>query len=125
MSILLTLTVGLLCSLFVSRHLARPVAKLSAEVAQAQSKRDTIPSLSHTGIREVDQFSDAITQLSRDVLTSSTKFLRIMDMASIELGGYEIRFDTGTVFVTDNFFPMLGLSSQIPPALLRIHSVHS
>lgn len=110
LSILLTLTVGLLCSLFVSRHLARPVAKLSAEVAQAQSKRDTIPSLSHTGIREVDQFSDAITQLSRDVLTSSTKFLRIMDMASIELGGYEIRFDTGTVFVTDNFFPMLGLS---------------
>lgn len=75
LSILLTLTVGLLCSLFVSRHLARPVAKLSAEVAQAQSKRDTIPSLSHTGIREVDQFSDAITQLSRDVLTSSTKFL--------------------------------------------------
>ena len=78
---------------------------------------------SGTGIREVDQFSDAITQLSRDVLTSSTKFLRIMDMASIELGGYEIRFDTGTVFVTDNFFPMLGLSqpdtSSLTPDTFR------
>lgn len=109
LSILLTLTVGFLCSLIVSRHLARPVAKLSAEVKQAQAQPNTIPSLSRTGIFEVDQFSNAITQLSRDVLTSSTKFLRIMEMASVELGGYEIRFDTGTVFVTDNFFSMLDL----------------
>ena len=31
-----------------------------------------------------------------------------MDMASVELGGYELRFDTGTVYVTDNFFALLG-----------------
>ena len=117
LSIVLTLAVGLLCSLIVSRHLAGPITKLSAEVAQAQADRSTIPSLSRTGIREVDQFSDAITQLSRDVLTSSTKFLRIMEMASVELGGYEVRFDTRTVFVTNNFFSMLGLPQQSPSVL--------
>ena len=36
------------------------------------------------------------------------QFLRIMDMASVELGGYELRFDTGSVYVTDNFFSLLG-----------------
>ena len=33
-----------------------------------------------------------------------------MDMASVELGGYELRFDTGSVYVTDNFFALLGAS---------------
>lgn len=117
LSIVLTFAVGLVCSLAVSRHLAKPITKLSAEVALAQADRSTIPSLSRTGIREVDQFSDAITQLSRDVLTTSTKFLRIMEMASVELGGYEIRFDTRSVFVTDNFFSMLALPRQNPSAL--------
>lgn len=42
------------------------------------------------------------------LVTNSTKFLRIMDMASVEIGGYELRTDTGSVFVTDNFFSLLG-----------------
>lgn len=46
------------------------------------------------------------------ILTTSTKFLRIMEMASIELGGYEMRFDLNTVYVTKNFFPMLNLPSE-------------
>lgn len=118
LSIVLTVVVGFFCSLMVSRHIARPITKLSAEVARAQANRSTIPPLSRTGIREVDQFSDTITQLSRDVLTTSTKFLRILEMASVELGGYEIRFDTRNVFVTDNFFSMLGLLPPQHPAAL-------
>lgn len=78
------------------------------KVAAIQDKRTEIPKLSRTGIREIDGFSTAITQLSQDILDTSTKFLRIMDMASIELGGYEIREDSDKVFVTDNFFSMLG-----------------
>lgn len=35
-----------------------------------------------------------------------------MEMASIELGGYEMRFDLNTVYVTKNFFPMLNLPSE-------------
>ena len=46
------------------------------------------------------------------ILTTSTKFLRIMEMASIELGGYEMRFDLNTVYVTKNFFSMLNLPSE-------------
>ena len=38
-----------------------------------------------------------------------------MDMASVELGGYELRDDS--VYVTDNFFSMLGLAQEQPDPL--------
>lgn len=120
LSILLTLAVGLVCSFLTSRKLAQPISRLSSEVAAAQKNRSTIPNLSLTGIRELDQFSTAITTLSRDILTTSTKFLRIMDMASVELGGYELRFDTGSVYFTDNFFSMLGMNLEEPATLTLV-----
>ena len=113
--LLITLAVGFVCSWLVSRRLARPVAKLSAEVAAAGADSSAIPHLSATGITELDQFSSAFTQLSKDVLDSSTRFLRIMKLASAELGGYELRDDS--VYVTDNFFSMLGLAQEQPDPL--------
>ena len=106
-TILVTLVLGVLGSLLVSARLARPINRLYREVIDAQEKK-TFPHLSRTAIREVDRFAETITQLNRELVTNSTKFLRIMDMASVEIGGYELRTDTGNVFVTDNFFSLLG-----------------
>ena len=103
----LTLLLGAVSSLLVSRGLARSTEQLYCEVLAANGKQ-TFPKFSHTGIRELDCFAEAITQLNSSLVTNSTKFLRIMDMASVELGGYELRFDTGSVYVTDNFFALLG-----------------
>ena len=94
-------------SLLVSARLARPINRLYREVIDAQEKK-TFPRLSRTAIREVDRFAETITQLNKELVTNSTKFLRIMDMASVELGGYELRYDTGSVYVTKNFFALLG-----------------
>lgn len=108
MTILLTLLVGILSSLIVSLSLARPVKKLSDEVEEAQKNNSTSLRFSDTGIRELDQFAGAITQMNQDMLTISTKFLRIMEMASVELGGFEVRSENESVYVTDNFLSMLG-----------------
>lgn len=113
LTILATLLFGLLSSFIVSRRLAKPVSRLSDEVEAAQHSQDIIPNLSETGIRELDQFSTAITGLSREVLNTSTKFLRIMEMASVEIGGYELRFDTGSVYYTKNFFSILGITLNV------------
>ena len=67
-AVVLTLGVGLVCSYLVSRGLAHPIRQLSDEVAAIQDKRTEIPKLSRTGIREIDGFSTAITQLSQDIL---------------------------------------------------------
>ena len=91
MTILLTLLVGILSSLIVSLSLARPVKKLSDEVEEAQKNNSTSLRLSETGIRELDQFAGAITQMNQDMLTISTKFLRIMEMASEYMTDEECR----------------------------------
>ena len=106
-TIAITLVLSVLGSLLVSARLARPINRLYREVIDAQEKK-TFPRLSRTAIREVDRFAETITQLNKELVTNSTKFLRIMDMASVEIGGYELRTDTGSVFVTDNFFSLLG-----------------
>ena len=109
--VLLTLIAGFAASWLVSERMSKPVAQLSAEVAKAQNAA-ALPQLSTTGIAEVDQFASAISQLSSDMLASSTRFLRIMEMASVELAGYELRSDSA--YVTDNFFRMLGVQTPDP-----------
>lgn len=111
-AIVMIVAVGLICSLIVSRYLARPISKLSGEVAAAQKNPTAMPKFSTTHIQELDQFATAVTQLSHDVLNTSTKFLRIMEMASVDLGGYEVRNDSPTVYVTENFFSMLGIPEK-------------
>ena len=108
-AIVFTLVLGALGSLVIARNLAHPVELLYHEVVDRQEKKQ-FPQLSHTNIRELDRLADALTSLNSELLNNSTKFLRIMDMASVELGGYELRFDTGSVYVTDNFFALLGAS---------------
>ena len=112
LTVLLTLIAGFLASFLVSERMSKPVHQLSAAVAKAQENAVAMPQLPTTGILEVDQFASAITHLSEDVLASSTRFLRIMEMATVELGGYELRSDS--VFATDNFFQMLGLATPEP-----------
>ena len=107
-TIVVTLVLSVWGSLLISARLASPIDHLYREVVDAQEKK-TFPRLSRTAIREVDRFAETITQLNKELVTNSTKFLRIMDMASVEIGGYELRTDTGSVFVTDNFFSLLGM----------------
>ena len=107
-TMVITLVLSVLGSLLISARLASPINHLYREVIDAQEKK-TFPRLSRTAIREVDRFAETITELNKELVTNSTKFLRIMDMASVEIGGYELRTDTGSVFVTDNFFSLLGV----------------
>lgn len=105
--VVVIVVIGITGSLLIADTLARPTNHLYREVIQAQEEH-VFPQLSHTGIRELDRFAETITQLNQDLVNSSTKFLRIMEMASVELGGFELQYDTGSVFVTDNFFSLLG-----------------
>jgi len=104
--------------LFVSHKISYSISKLSKEVA---SKRHLgqIPVLLPTGIQEIDEFSNAITELSQEVLETSTKFLNIMNMASIDIGGYEIKYESQSVYVTDNFFLLLGIDHVRLPLTLE------
>lgn len=107
-SIAATFIIGLLGILYASYRLSKPIRQLSEEVEAAQ-KDNRMPVLSATGILEIDQFADSISRLGQEVVESSTRFLSIMDMASVELAGYELQKDTDGVYVTDNYFMLLGI----------------
>ena len=90
------------------------ISRLSKEVDNSRLVKE-IPELHATGIQEIDQFSSAIIDLSQEVLETSTKFLNIMNMASIDIGGYEIKKGSKNVYVTDNFFLLLGIDKVTLP----------
>ncbi len=116
-ALLVNLAAGIVGSVIISRRLSNPIRVLSKEVAKAQREKGDIPRLSATGLQEIDQFAGAITALSRDVVAASTRFLRIMEMASVELGGFEFNRGNNSVFVTQNFFPLLGMQKIDPDGL--------
>ena len=100
-------------SVLIARRLSKPIEKLSKEVDVARMNENGIPRLSITGIREIDHFAEAFAELSREAINTSTRFLRMLDMASVDIAGCE--FDTSKeadvtpAFATDNFFPLLGV----------------
>ncbi len=110
--LLLTILIGVVSVITVSRRLAKPISGLVAEVQNARSAKQSEAVFTDTGIEEIDHLSTAFRELMQETVDTSTKFLRIMEMASVELAGYEWREGSDSVYVTDNFFPMLGMSAM-------------
>ena len=105
---LISFIIGMVALVLVCYRYSNPIVKLSNEVAEAGNDKE-MPVLSDTGIKEIDRFADSITKLGVEVLESSTRLLSIMDMASVEIAGYEYQDDSEEIFITENFFPMLAM----------------
>ncbi len=102
----ISLAVGLAACLLLTYMLQRPVARLAQEM-RTEDPAGTIY-LSPTGILEIDQMSDEVMRLSRDVMESGRKFSNIIQMASVHLAGFEIDKTQNTLFLTENFFSIFG-----------------
>ncbi len=107
LTIFLTILVGIVSVITVSFRLARPISRLSSEVEAARKVKSSY--FTATGIREIDHLSDNFRELMQETVDTASKFMNIMDMASVELAGYEWREGSDSVYVTKNFFPMLGI----------------
>ena len=107
-SVLATLIFGVLGILLVSYRMSNSIKKLSGAVVEMR-RRQKIYQLPDTYILEIDRLVDSVTEASQEVLDISTRLLSIMDMASVELAGFEIRDDSENLFVSQNFFPMFGI----------------
>lgn len=105
---ILTFVIGFTGILIASYVISKPIKRLSMEVEAAQTD-NTLPVLSSTGIYEIDRFADSISRLGHEVVESSTRFLSILEMASLQIAAYELHNETDSVYVTDNYFPLLGL----------------
>lgn len=102
-----TILIGLIGIFLVSYRLSKPIHMLSGEVEKAK-QTGAFLSLPSTGIREIDQFSNAITRMQQEVADSATRFMQIIRMSSVDLAGYELREGSDRVYVTANYFPLMG-----------------
>ena len=115
LAIALMLLFDVVGSVLIAQRISKPIAKLSKEVDIARTGENGIPRLSATGIRELDHFAKAFAGLSRETINTSTRFLRMLDMASVDIAGCEFDtskdMDVAPAFATENFFPLLGVPS--------------
>lgn len=101
-AVYVALILGLAGSFLSSYILQRPLARVSRQM-RAQDPRSAF-ALDPTGIREIDQMTEAIEKLSRDVIESGSKFTKIIEMASVRLAGFQVDTQKGQLFLTDYFF---------------------
>lgn len=105
---IISFIIGMIALVLVSFRYSNPIIKLSNVVAMAENENE-MPTLPSTGIKEIDRFADSITKLGTEVIESSTRLLSIMEMASVEIAGYEYNDDSEEIFITDNLLNMLGI----------------
>lgn len=100
--ILITSLVGVAGIFIISRQVSKPVVALAADMERADPAG--VVELQRTGIREIDLMADAIENLSYNVINSATRFSRILQMASVQMAGFEINWKDKTLFVSEDFF---------------------
>lgn len=105
--IILTFLIGIGIAVLITYLISRPVLALSQEMEEADPHKAL--KLKRTRIMEIDQLSNSLEKLSRDVIHSANKFTRIMEMASARLAGFEFDRQEKSLFVTEKFFDIFSM----------------
>lgn len=98
--------VGAGVSLITSRAVVRPIVRLAHDL-QASDPGEEL-SLARTGITEIDQLTEAILALHRDVSDAAGRLSRILRLARLSVGVFEIRQDSDLAYCSDGVFTLLG-----------------
>lgn len=98
----LTLLLGIVGSVLISYRISKPVVRLSKDMKNADPKEPVV--LAPTSIREIDQLSSSIENLSRNIIDVNNKFTQILEMASVKLAGFNINRTNNTIFLSNQFF---------------------
>lgn len=109
-AVLITMLIGISGVIIVSLTISKPVSKL------IQSVKSTKPSgdirFIRTGIQEVDLLSQSIENMNEEIVNTAKRFSRIINMASIDLAGFEINRKENTVYFTSKFAELFGLEKE-------------
>lgn len=103
---LLAVLLGAGVAFLTGRRVVRPIVRLS------RSLQTTDPGaklrLAPTGILEIDRLADAITTLNHDAIESATRLSKILKLASLPIGVFEMQDDGDMAYCSDDVFTLLG-----------------
>ena len=109
-SILISLLIGIAGAIIISSTISRPVTRLIRHVKRIRPSEEM--QFIQTGIEEVDHLSQALKNMNEEVVDTARRFSRIINMASVELAGFEINRKEGTVYFTGKFVEMFRLEKE-------------
>ena len=109
-SILISLLIGIAGAIIISSTISRPVTRLIRHVKRIRLSEEM--QFIQTGIEEVDHLSQALKNMNEEVVDTARRFSRIINMASVELAGFEINRKEGTVYFTGKFVEMFRLEKE-------------
>ncbi len=98
---------SIVCFIYVAFSISNPVTLLSHQVEKMDPDEPII--LPSTNIKEIDEFSQRIEQLSIHVVSSASRLSTIINLVGIPIGGFEIDYLTKRVFATDSLYNIIKL----------------
>lgn len=105
-SLFVALLLGGVCASMASMQMSRPIVKLAQQVENS-NKLKTLK-LNPTGLFELDELSHAIEIANKRTLESASRLAKIVELFELPIGAYEINHEDNTVFVTNNFYSIIG-----------------
>lgn len=108
----LSLLLGLLGCLALGYEMQLPISRLLKDMESRDSR--SYVELEPTGITEIDHLSGAIESMSHELLDYGRRFSQILKMASTGIGGIMIDQKQNDIYVSEDFFPILGMTGIDP-----------
>lgn len=109
-AVLITMLIGIVGAIIISLTISKPVSRLIQSVKSTKPSGDM--QFIRTGIQEVDLLSQSIENMSEEIVDTAKRFSRIINMASIDLAGFEINRKENTVYFTGRFAELFGLAKE-------------
>lgn len=105
---LISTVIGIVGIIFSASMIAHPIGMLAKKVRQHNP--DTAISLDRIHIAEIDELLDSIEFLSRQVIDSSSKLSKILELTGVSSGAFEYNYAMPDyIFCTSGFFEVLNL----------------
>ena len=104
-SIVVVLVIGLISIFIAANLITKPIGALAQRLRKSDPTRPI--HLGTVNILEVDELSDVLESLSRQVVDSATKLSTILELAGVDIGAFEYDRKTDMVFCTGRLFSVL------------------
>jgi len=110
---LLAIALGAVVSLFAGASMSHPLQKLSAALRDQDPNKPL--ELAPTHIREVDELSDTIIDLSQDLTESLNRMNQIIDTVNVPIAVFQFNTEQGRLSCSSRFYSILGLPEPEEP----------
>ena len=112
-SMVVPLVFSLLGAFVIGKIITEPIRRLILELRGKSGSRGL--SLNRVHIREIDELTETIEQLNRDVERASSKISSILEHANVLIGVFEYEEEADRVFCSRSLFEMLGWGNMEEP----------